>query len=169
MNRRHPGIHGKPLFNSFITMEYEINVGLVLFILVLVLLGIGGLVIGVYRIRLMFRRPEVLGMSREDIKKRWQEIEALLDRDDEMSYKLAILEADKLLDHVLKSMGSGGTNLGERIKLMSYKYPKLRNVWPAHIMRNKIAHEASYHIGKGSVRNAISQFKSALRELGTLS
>ena len=150
-------------------MEYEINIGVVLLVMISILLVVGGVIFAVYRIRLMFRRPEVLGMSREDIKKRWQNIEALLDRDDELSYKLAILEADKLLDHVLKSMGTGGTNLGERIKLMSYKYPKLRNVWPAHIMRNKIAHEASYHVGKGSVRNAISQFKQALRELGTLS
>ncbi|MDO8571450.1 MAG: hypothetical protein Q7R79_02125 [bacterium] len=150
-------------------MEYEIGVGTVFFFLILIILVIVGIVVGIRRIRLMMRRPEVLGMSREDIKKRWQSIEELLDREDEMSYKLAVLEADKLLDHALKSMGTGGNNLGERIKLMSYKYPKLRNVWPAHIMRNKIAHEASYHMSKGNARNAIYQFKQALRELGTLS
>lgn len=149
-------------------MEYEIDIWFIFLTLLAIVGAVIGIIVFVARLRRMMRRPELLGMSREDIKKRWINIEALLERNDEMSYKLSVLEADKLLDHVLKSMGCGGTNLGERIKLMSYKYPKLRNVWGAHIVRNKIAHEASYHLSRNSARAAIAQFKNALQELGTL-
>lgn len=115
-----------------------------------------------------FKRPELYGLSKEDIQKRWSQIEELLSRREDISWKLAVLEADKLLDHSLKAMGFGGTSLGERLKLAAYRHPKIRNVWPAHITRNKLAHEASYSLGQGAARQAVSQFKKALQELGVL-
>ncbi|MBI4239711.1 hypothetical protein HY620_01835 [Candidatus Uhrbacteria bacterium] len=122
----------------------------------------------IFKIQHLLRRPDLYGMSREEINKRWREIEALVQRNDEMSYKLAVMEADKLLDHGLKSMGFGGSSLGERLKLAAYKYPKIRNVWPAHLTRNKLVHEASFHLHRGTAAQAIQQFKSALLELGML-
>ncbi len=114
------------------------------------------------------RREEFYGMSPQEIRKRWNTIEGYLKRQEEMSWKLAVMEADTLLDHALKSRGFGGQTMGERLKLAAYKYPKIRDVWGAHLTRNKLAHEASYHLSFGQARNALSSFKHALEQLGVL-
>ena len=114
------------------------------------------------------RQPDFDGLSREDLQKKWREIESLVSQNSEMSFKLAVMEADKLLDHALKSLGFGGTTLGERLKLACYRFPRLRRVWPAHLLRNKLVHEASFHLSRGAARNAIGEFKGALKELSVL-
>ncbi|MEK7649254.1 MAG: hypothetical protein AAB400_05100 [Patescibacteria group bacterium] len=126
------------------------------------------LIIIVVAVKKMFRRTELYGMSKEEIKKKWQLIEEMAQRNDEMSHKLALMEADKLLDHVLKALGFGGTTLAERLKLAAYRYPKIRNVWPAHLARNRMVHEASYHLSGSTARDAIRRFRDALHEFGVL-
>lgn len=116
----------------------------------------------------LHKGEDLLGMSRGDILKRWHVIEDLVKQGDEISGKLAIMEADKLLDHGLKAKYFGGTTLGERLKLACYKHPKLRKVWPAHLVRNKLVHEASYHLAPGAVRHNVALFRDALKELGLL-
>jgi len=151
-------------------MESEINIsGIVLFLWIIGIIFFVALIIsGIVFVKKFFKRPELYGLSKEDIQKRWNQIEELLSRREDISWKLAVLEADKLLDHSLKAMGFGGVSLGERLKLAAYRHPKIRNVWPAHITRNKLAHEASYSLGQGAARQAVSQFKKALQELGVL-
>lgn len=122
----------------------------------------------VKKIASLIRRPELYGMSREQIKKQWEQIEELLNRKEETAWKLAIMEADKLLDHSLKSMATPGLNLGERLRFMGHKYPKLRLVWDAHKIRNKLAHEAGYRLSHSMAKRAIKDFKNALEELNVL-
>lgn len=116
----------------------------------------------------LLKRPDLYGLSREGIKKRWEEIEELLSRKEETAWKLAVMEADKLLDHALKSMAIPGLNLGERLRFIQHKYPKIRNVWPAHKIRNRLVHEANYHLNHGQAKKAIKDFKKALEELNVL-
>lgn len=149
-------------------METEINLSSVIIGGVVIVIFSVFLIVAVIFLKKLFKRPELYGMSKEDIQKRWNQIEELLSRREDVSWKLAVLEADKLLDHSLKAMGFGGNSLGERLKLAAYRHPKIRNVWPAHITRNKLAHEASYSLGQGAARQAVSQFKKALQELGVL-
>ncbi len=58
--------------------------------------------------------------------------------------------------------------MGEQLKLAAYKYPKIRDVWSAHLMRNKLVHEASFHLSFGQTKTAITSFKHALEEIGVL-
>ncbi len=108
------------------------------------------------------------GVSRKVISGRWAEIEKLLETEGEMSDKLAVMEADKLLDYTLKSMAMPGQTMGERLKFACYKYDRLKKVWWAHKVRNKLAHESSFHLDRGIAKKAVREFKSALEELGAL-
>ncbi len=119
-------------------------------------------------LRRTFRRTELYGMSKEQIRAKWKSIEDVVTHNDEMSHKLAVMEADKLFDHVLKALGFGGSTLAERLKLAAYRYPKIRNVWPAHLARNRMVHEATYHLSGGTARDAVRRFREALKELGVL-
>lgn len=107
-------------------------------------------------------------MDRKGLQKQWEKVEELLKKREEMNYKLALIEADKLLDFVLKSMAMPGNDLNERLKFATAKYEKLRDVRWAHGMRNKVVHEADFNLDIDSVRGAIKAFKRALVELGAI-
>ena len=148
---------------EFNTIIWQIVAYIVLIIVILVILYF------LYRkLTRFFKRPELYGLDKKGIAKRWQEIESLVTKGNEMSYKLAVMEADKLLDHTLKSMAMPGKDLGERLKAVCYKYPKLRQVWFAHKVRNQIVHEASYYLSPGLANKAIKSFEQALKELNVL-
>ena len=108
------------------------------------------------------------GTDRETMRRKWQEIERMLDTPGQMSAKLAIFEADKLLDYALKALAMSGETLGERLKFAQYKYPELREVWWAHKIRNQLAHEASFHLDPSVAKNALRTFKKALERLGAI-
>jgi len=114
------------------------------------------------------KRVEIDSFSQEKIKKQWQEIENLLSQDSASAWKLAVLEADKLLDYTLKAIGLPGKDLGERLRAAAYNYSKIREVWPAHKVRNRLVHEAEYQLDKRTARRAVEQFKKALKILRAL-
>ncbi len=117
-------------------------------------------------IKSFIRGKKLYGIDKPAIKKKWQEIEELLNKSNAMSYKLAVLEADNLLDHILKSMFFPGSTLGERLKVACYKYEKLRQVWQAHKIRNQLVHETNYHLSFQEAKRALNIFKKGFEELG---
>lgn len=151
-----------------ITPIVQFGISPVIFWIILAVVCCGILIGAVLWLRKKFRRAELYGMSKEEIRAKWRSIESMAGANDEMSHKLAVMEADKLFDHVLKALGFGGSTLAERLKLASYRYPKIRNVWPAHLTRNRMVHEATYHLSGSAARDAIRRFREALKELSVL-
>jgi len=106
--------------------------------------------------------------SRSSMKRRWHEIIELARQPGEVSLKLAVMEADKLLDQALKTLAMPGNTLGERLKFAAYKYPQLQRVWFAHRIRNQLAHEASYHLDRPLGIKALKVYRDALRLIGAV-
>lgn len=102
---------------------------------------------------------------------KWMEIEQLMSQGKPSSYKVAVMEADKLVDYVLKAkVGSDGT-MGDRMKKsqkLFSNYHDYQNLWEAHKMRNRIAHEADHEVFLVEVKKVISYFETALRGLKAL-
>jgi hypothetical protein len=124
-----------------------------------------------FSLRLLYRRfqrPDLFGFSREQIRIRWQEIEKVMEQKNEMNYKLALIEADKLLDHVLKAVGFPGGDMGQRLKAACYKHESLRKVWFAHKMRNQLVHESSFYLTYWQAKDAIKAYKRSLNDLHVL-
>ncbi len=136
-------------------------------------LFIGGVVlvtlvgIALYRLSRLFHRPELHGTSREQILKRWEDLERMSTQG-VMGAKLAVIEADKLLDQVLRSLTMPGTTLGERLKSAVYKYPNIQRVWGAHRLRNQLVHDTSFEMGGRQARQALDDFKAALKVLNVM-
>lgn len=116
----------------------------------------------------IFFRSREYKLDKEGFKKQWQMIEDLLKKPGEMNYKLAVLEADKLLDYVLKSMAMPGKDLKERLRFATFKYRKLKRVYWAHGVRNQLVHEPAFHLDFSLAKRAVKEFKRALEELGAL-
>lgn len=131
-----------------------------------VVLAIAALLVS--RVRGFFASRSFETGDRETMRRRWKEIEQMLAAPGEMSRKVAVLEADKLLDFALKALAMPGMTLGDRLKFAQYKYPELREVWWAHRVRNQLAHEASFHLDPGVARRALKSFEKALLRIGAL-
>jgi len=113
-------------------------------------------------------RPEMYGMSREAVQKKWAQIIETSKMNGQMGLKLALVEADNLLDAALKSIVMPGETLGERLKVACYKYPKLKDVWWAHKLRNQLVHQSDFRLSDRETRRALDEFEKALKVLNVL-
>jgi hypothetical protein len=108
------------------------------------------------------------GLDVEKYRVRWLAIEQSLVRDNEASYHMAILNADKLLDQALKDRGTRGNTMGERLKSARESLPHRNDVWTAHKLRNQVAHEPDVRISYDQARRALSGFKHGLKDIGAI-
>ncbi len=106
------------------------------------------------------------GLPKKKLVKRWESVLANLGRDDENSYKLAVIEADKIFDDILKRIGYQGENMGERLKqLTSAQATNLNEVWEAHKLRNQIVHEPDAKLTRAQAQRAVEIYQRALEDL----
>lgn len=104
----------------------------------------------------------------EKYRTRWLAIEQSIERDNEASYNIAILNADKLVDHALREKGFSGQTMGERLKSAKNALPHRDNIWQAHKLRNQIAHEPDVKANYDQARRALAQYKQTLKDLGAI-
>jgi hypothetical protein len=98
--------------------------------------------------------------------KAWAKITGRLEVGIESEYKLAVIEADSILNDILKRMGFGGETLGERLeKLTVATLPNLEQIWEAHKIRNNIVHDPDYRLTLDEARRVLSIYEQALRDL----
>jgi hypothetical protein len=91
-----------------------------------------------------------------------------LKHDDQGSYSLSVLNADKLVDQALRELGLPGETMGEKLKNSPKKFSDINSLWLAHKLRNRIAHETNVVVGYDEARYALASFKKALKDLGAI-
>lgn len=101
---------------------------------------------------------------------RWDEVKARLQKGDEPNLKLAVIEADSLLDEILKRMGLPGATFEERLKQIEVQEIKSVNkIWATHQLRDKIIHTPDFHLTQEEAEAAVGNIEEALKELEYLS
>lgn len=107
--------------------------------------------------------------DRENYQIDFLKIENSLVRDNEATYSMAIVNADKLLDKALCEMGIPGRTMGDRLKKIGKdKFSQLNSVWYAHKLRNQIAHEHDFKPDFNQAKHALDTYRQALRDLGAI-
>ncbi len=98
---------------------------------------------------------------------KWEKIQRYVKSENPSDWKVAILEADSLLDDIIKKIGYEGKNFGERLMhITTAQFKNLNNVWFAHKTRNRIAHGgADYEITKDETEKLMDIYKKAFEEL----
>lgn len=99
---------------------------------------------------------------------KWMAIEKQMKKDEASSLVIAVLNADKLLDLALKEKQTRGDTMGERMKQSKALWSNANDVWNAHKLRNRIAHEDDIQISYNQARQAMAGFKQALKDLGAI-
>jgi hypothetical protein len=105
---------------------------------------------------------------KDKVKTDWLEILDISKKEGEIYKKMAIIEADKLLDNTLKRMGTPGSTMAQRLKYITQKYPKLKPVWEAHKIRNLISHESNFELYKRTSSKCMYLYENAFKVLGIL-
>lgn len=97
---------------------------------------------------------------------RWQSVLEKLEKEDENSYKLAVIEADKIFDDLLKKIGYLGEDMGERLKqLTPAQTANINEIWQAHKLRNQIVHQPDFHLNRSQAQRAVEIYQRALEDL----
>ena len=99
---------------------------------------------------------------------RWVQTLTYLHSDNPGDWKLAIIEADSMLEGLLDQMGFKGQGLGEKLRFASQDtFRGLSSAWEAHAIRNRIAHEGiSYDISHFEAKRTIALYEGVFREYG---
>lgn len=136
---------------------------LILLILVGVLLLGGALLL-----LIMTRGGGRTSLNIDKYRSEWMRIEQTVARDNESSWHLAILNADKLLDKALRERGFKGQTMGERMKSAKDTWKNTNHVWTAHKLRNQIAHETNAKVTYDTTRRALEAYKQGLKDMGAI-
>lgn len=107
--------------------------------------------------------------EKERFRREWLKIVQRMESGLDQDMTLAIIEADTLVDVVLRRAGYRGNTLAERMKqLDSARLKSLNDLWDAHKLRNMIVHMPNFKISVEEAHNALKKFKKALEEFGAI-
>lgn len=101
---------------------------------------------------------------------RWEQVEELFNSPSPGDWRLAIIEADSMLEDLIVQLGYPGDNLGERLKnIPDGDFPDLQAAWEVHLVRNKIAHEGlSYDLLERDKRNVHNLYRRIFTNAGLI-
>ncbi|MFA7243997.1 MAG: hypothetical protein WC080_01775 [Patescibacteria group bacterium] len=134
------------------------------------------IVLGLFRglwwlVTLPFRKKGKVkrGISNEEknyIRTKRNEILDLANSDNKIELKHAVLEADKLVDFILKLKGCEGETFADRLRAAEKFMDRntYESVWYAHKIRNQIAHDNG-EIGRQTLVSATQKFLAYIQEI----
>lgn len=109
-------------------------------------------------------REEVGGSKNE----RWSKTLSYLFSQHASDWKLAIIEADSMLESLMDQLGFKGETLGDRLKLANQEnFPNLTIAWEVHTVRNRIAHEGlAFELSQHEAKRIIALYERIFHDYG---
>lgn len=97
---------------------------------------------------------------------KWQKVLDHVNSPNSADWRLAILEADIMLDEMLDKMGYHGVTIGDKLKSVEASdFSTLQQAWEAHKIRNSIAHEGSdFVLTKPEAERVVRLFQKVFEE-----
>jgi hypothetical protein len=83
-------------------------------------------------------------------------------------WKLAIIEADTMLEGLLDQLGFKGESLGDKLKSANQEsFPNLTSAWEVHTIRNRIAHEGlAFELSQHEAKRVIALYEQIFHGYG---
>ncbi len=140
------------------------------FLVVLFLVGIIYCSVRIYEVRKAekekYDKAPVAIDDKPYVNQQWEVVLEYLNSDEPSDWRLAVIEADNMLDQMVKKLGYEGQDLGDRLKAVeSSDFESLQSAWEAHKVRNQIVHEGSgFQITKFDADRVIKLYENVFRE-----
>jgi len=131
---------------------------------IVIMIKTGWIALRVDRIRDVVLKTD---MPKKKASEAWAGVQKHFFAGDANDLKVAVMEADNILNDALRYAGIHGVNLGDRLKnVKRSQMPNLEDVWDAHKLRNEIAHETNFSLKRDTAERALDSFETALKNLG---
>ena len=109
------------------------------------------------------------GAASKKVAKQWNTISRRLNSPNDSDWKIAIIEADKFIDEVVRNLGGEGKTLGERLNSLPLgTIVHINEVWEAHKIRNNIVHDPDYRLSQSRAKETIAMYEVVLKEFEVL-
>ena len=114
------------------------------------------------------------------IAERWESIISRSKINSPESIRLAIVDADNLVDDLLERMGLGGgdgfaskeskgASMADKLENLSADdFATLNRLWTAHRVRNKVVHEPGFVVSHEEAQRTLDDYASFLKEVGAI-
>ena len=101
--------------------------------------------------------------------KRWLKIIKSMEGDDPAAWRMAVIDADSMLDEVVAKLGYIGNNLEERLEnIIPEQFPSLEDAWRAHQISTFLKEDSSYNLTREVADRTIEIYRSIFRETGII-
>ena len=109
-------------------------------------------------------REDVGGSKNEH----WSKVLTYIFSQHASDWKLAIIEADTMLEVLLDQLGFSGESLGDKLKSANQdNFPQLTTAWEVHTIRNRIAHEGlAFELSQHEAKRVIALFEGIFHAYG---
>lgn len=115
------------------------------------------------------RARRILTLRDAVMKERWRAIAAKFSLGTTDAIRVAIIEADALVDTTLKGMGIVGEHLADRLSNLDPEdITTINRVWRAHRMRNDLVHTPGFVLSESDAKLAMSDYEAFLKEIEAL-
>ena len=105
------------------------------------------------------------GVGAHDFTMRWKRLLDLLNSQNENDWKQAVIQADMMLEEMLRGLGYQGDSIGELLRRIEPGEMKtLNDAGEAHGVRNKIAHTPGFVLDHHMAIQTMHQFRKAFEE-----
>lgn len=110
--------------------------------------------------------PGEIGSTVDPVAEKWKKILEHSESENSSDWRLAIIEADIMLDDLLRQLQLPGDTMGEKLKAVEKSdFNTIEMAWEAHKARNMIAHEGSdFLLNQREVRRIISLYEAVFKE-----
>lgn len=107
-------------------------------------------------------------MSKIRIKEElWDQVELTIKEGKASAYKMAVLEADKILNNILTLKGIPGATTQERALKIKEKFSSLTGLMRAFVLKEKILDHLSYSITSVEINDALDSYRQAIVDIDT--
>lgn len=105
------------------------------------------------------------------VEKRWVDIKSHFQSKNPTDWRMAIIDADTMLESLINSLGYIAPTLGEKLKLInSLNFPSIDAAWRVHKLRNTLAHQGTnYNLSEREAYQAFKTYEQIFYENGYLS
>jgi hypothetical protein len=113
---------------------------------------------------------QLLTLRNSYFKDRWRKlIEKYVKEPTSQTMQLAVIEADALVDELLKDLNFPGDHLADRLQYLNNGGIKsLDNLWDAHRLRNEVVHRPAGGLSVAAGMSAIKKYEAFFKELKVL-
>ena len=137
------------------------------FVLILFLVAV--LVVGLLLIGIVaYTHRSGAALNKDEYQRRWLSVERRLQRNQQSTYHMAIIDADKLLDKALRERRFKGDTMGARMKTAQSQWNNANHIWSAHKVRNQVVHETDIELSYEIAARSMAAYKQGLKDLGAI-